>query len=453
MNIKNRTIFTGDNLYVLRGINANSVDLIYLDPPYNNKKEWSAPIGSKAAGCAFTDTWTLSDIDLAWHEQIRSQNRALHNVILAARDVAGDATMSYLLMVAPRLMEMKRVLKPTGSLYLHCDPTESHGLKLVLDAIFGRDRFRNEIVWKRTSSKNNVKNMFGRNTDHILFYGGRALNVEDIKVPFDDDYVKARYRSDDNDGRGLYMADNLRPPSEGHHYLLNGFEGPWRFSQERMNELVADNRIVMKPGRVPRIKRYLTETRGRVPDNLWDDINVINSQAKEDTGFPTQKPVALLERIIRASSNEGDFVLDPFCGCATAAIAAEKLGRQWIGIDLGRGAIELTQDRLVEELGLAASLAIHREDVPLRTDLGKLPPYQSHKPSLYGEQGGDCAGCGDHFKQARLHIDHIIPRKHGGTSHKENLQLLCEYCNRRKGTKPMSKLMERLLEDRKAGKI
>ena len=169
MTVKNRTIFTGDNLRVLRGINSESIDLVYLDPPFNSKKQWSAPIGSKAAGAAFKDTWTLSDIDLQWHDQIRAANPGLHDVILAARAAGGDSTMSYLLMMAPRLLELKRVLKDTGSIYLHCDPTESHSLKLMLDTVFGRDNFRNELIWGYNKPRPATK-QFVKNHDVILFY-------------------------------------------------------------------------------------------------------------------------------------------------------------------------------------------------------------------------------------------------------------------------------------------
>lgn len=186
MNVKNRTIFTGDNLHVLRGINSDSVDLIYLDPPFNSKKQWNAPIGSKAAGAAFKDTWHLSDVDELWHEQLRATNPGLHDVILAAQSAGGKSTMSYLIMMAPRLVEMKRVLKPTGSIYLHCDPTESHALKLVMDCIFGRDWFRNEIIWAyRGPGK--VKSNFPRKHDVILFYaqkGDNTFNPDAVRVPY-----------------------------------------------------------------------------------------------------------------------------------------------------------------------------------------------------------------------------------------------------------------------------
>ena len=449
MTILNRTIFTRDNLEVLRGMNTGSVDLVYLDPPFNSRKPWSAPIGSKAAGAAFKDTWTLSDIDVLDHELLRASNPKLHDVVLAGNAAGGKATMSYLMYMSVRLVELRRVLKPSGSLYLHCDPTESHSLKLMLDVLFGREMFRNEIVWKRTSGKSNVRKKFGSVTDRVLFYSGQPINTEDLKVPFEEEYIRKRYIYDDEDGRGPYMTDNLRPPtpSGGYDYELAGVEGPWRFKEQKMLELHQDRRIWMRKGRVPRRKIYLSETKGRVPTDLWDDIPPVNSQALDDTGYPTQKPVDLMKRIIQASSNEGDVVLDPFCGCATTAIAAEALGRQWVGIDLSVKAVELVNLRLREDLDLDI-VATHRTDVPARTDLGKLPKPSTHKQGLYGEQGGDCNGCGTHFRIVDFHIDHIVPKSKGGTDVRSNLQLLCGNCNLRKGKGTMSALMTKLLADR-----
>ena len=185
-------------------------------------------------------------------------------------------------------------------------------------------------------------------------------------------------------------------------------------------------------------------------EDIFTDIGKLEAQAKEKVGYPTQKPVALLERIIRASSNEGDIVLDPFAGCATTAIAAERLNRQWAGIDISPQAAELIRYRLDKELGLAGSLAIHRTDIPARTDQGRLPAPATYKNELYGEQAGICRGCGEWFRIENFHIDHIVPRKHGGTDHRENLQLLCGHCNSRKGTGTMSELMTKLLAARRA---
>ena len=405
MNFASRTIFTGDNLHVLRGMNSESVDLIYLDPPFNSKKQWAAPIGSQAAGAAFKDTWTLSDVDLRWHDELRSVNRGLHDVVLAAQAAGGDGTMSYLLMMSVRLLEMRRVLKPTGSIYLHCDPTESHGLKLMMDCIFGRERFLNEIAWCY-SSTSQAKRWFPRKHDVLLLYAGGeewTFNADAVRVPYKKERMPNR--------TGERASDASRK---------------WKGADE------ATRAGLMR--------------RGKLVEDWWP--LTFGPTAPERVGYPTQKPVALLERIIAASSNEDDVVLDPFCGCATAAIAAEKLGRRWVGIDISEQAIRLVKNRLHDELGLASSLAVHRTDLPARTDLGKLPKPASHKKALYGEQAGDCNGCGQHFPVGNFHIDHIVSRKHGGTDHISNLQLLCGHCNARKGAGSMSELMAKLLAER-----
>ena len=401
MTILNRTIFTRDNLEVLRGMNSGSVDLVYLDPPFNSKKAWNAPIGSKAAGAAFKDTWTLSDIDVQTHDRLRTGHRDLHDVILAARAAGGNGTMSYLLMMSERLLELQRVLKPEGSLYLHCDPTESHSLKLMLDVIFGRSNFRNEIVWAYTGPSSPHIKQFPRKTDIILWYSKSnewVFNREAVRVPYKDPNQTLRKALDA--GRGIDEDE---------------------------------------------VSRY--RERGKIVENWWSDIALAVRSPSERVGYPTQKPVALLQRIIKASSNPDDVVLDPFAGCATAAIAAEDLGRQWVGIDLSDKAAELVKYRLREHLGLFYDI-IHRTDIPARTDLGRLPKPSTHKKSLYGEQGGDCNGCGTHFRIVDFHIDHIVPKSKGGTDVRTNLQLLCGHCNSRKGNQSMSLLMTKLLAER-----
>ena len=202
--------------------------------------------------------------------------------------------------------------------------------------------------------------------------------------------------------------------------------------------------IHSKSGRVPQLKRYVQASLGQVPSNNWTDISPVNSQAKERTGYPTQKPLALLERIIKASSNEGDVVLDPFCGCATALIAAEKLERQWVGIDLSPVARTLVQRRMGKELGLFSIRTAYRDDVPMRTDLGELPHYRTHKHTLFGKQEGHCAGCRHDFPFRNFTVDHIVSQSKGGTDHIDNLQLLCNACNSMKGTKTQEEFMAAL---------
>ena len=313
MNVKNRTIFCNDNLYILRGLDTESVDLIYLDPPFNSNRNYSAPIGSEAAGAAFKDSWTLSDVDDAWHGEIAEREPALYQAIHASEVTHGKGMKSYLIMLGVRLLEMKRVLKPTGSIYLHCDPTASHYIKLVMDSVFGKNNFRNEIAWnKYIGRKNNARKKFGTQQDIILYYAQKNAIFNPQYEPLSESAVK-EYRHKDENGRRYRLA------RRGKGYESTG-----------------GNK-----------KIYLDENPGNAIGTLWisKDLQLAQS-SKERTGYPTQKPVKLLHRIINASSNKGDIVLDPFCGCATTCVAAEQLQRQWIGIDISPKAIELVHTRL-----------------------------------------------------------------------------------------------------------
>ena len=402
-NWENKTIWTGDNLDIMRGMNSESIDLIYLDPPFNSNANYAAPIGSKAAGAEFKDIWTLEDIDIAWLDLIESKHSNLNRVIQAAMT---DSDKSYLIYMAVRLLEMKRLLKSDGGgLYLHCDPTMSHYLKLMMDAIFGRKMFKNEIVWAYTGPSN-TKRYFPRKHDIILYYGelNSTFNYDSIRKPYDQKTLARRRYSE---GESSIISASAK--------TLDG-----RSKSEVENLFGA----------------------GKIPEDWWADIPVLTSQ-KERTGYRTQKPLNLLRRIISASSNKSDMILDPFCGCATTCIAAEELQRQWVGIDIGEKAADLVQMRMKEHLGMLYD-GIHRTDIPTRTDLEILPHYKTHKQTLYGFQGGHCNGCAEHFKPQNLTVDHIIPRSGGGTDHIGNLQLLCGYCNSVKGDRGMEYLIARL---------
>ena len=267
-------------------------------------------------------------------------------MITAFRQFIGrNAMMAYLVMMAPRLVELRRILKSTGSLYLHCDPTASHYLKLLLDAVFGATNFKNEITWVRSLPHNDA-HRFGRSRDSILCYGRSNQSSFNPQFrPQKESSVKAHYREGE-DGRWFRLASLVAPGGRGPRYEYKGFERNWRFTQENMMALEAQGRIWHEPGKVPQRVLYLEESKGALVQDHWDDVSPINAMAKERLGYPTQKPEALLERIISASSNEGDVVLDPFCGCGTAVAAAHKLDRKWIGIDVTHLAVALMKNRL-----------------------------------------------------------------------------------------------------------
>ena len=451
-NFADKTIWTGDNLDILRGMNSESVDLIYLDPPFNSNRDYEAPVGSAAAGAAFKDTWTLSDLDVAWMGLIADEQPSLYKMLEAAGMTHGKSMQSYLCMLAVRLLEMRRVLKDTGTLYLHCDATANHYIKQLLEVIFGADDFGNEIIWERSKSKGLASTRFARNHDVILRVAKSDKAIwNPVYTGYNPEYLRRTYRHKDENGR-LYRLDNLVNPNKDRPNLTYEFLGVtrvWRWTRERMQKAYEDGIVVQTaPGRVPALKRYLDEQKGTPVGDVWTDIRPLQGNSKEYKGYPTQKPLALLERIIKASSNEGDVVLDPFCGCATACVAAEMLGRQWIGIDISPQAVHLTDMRLKETMGdlFHDRLVTERTDIPRRTDIDAPIPYRQNKHVLFGQQEGRCNGCRTEFPFRMFEVDHVIPRSRGGTDHIDNLQLLCTHCNRTKGDRPQEYLVARLRE-------
>ncbi len=448
-NWANRTIFTGDNLDIMRGMNSETVDLIYLDPPFNSNRNYAAPIGSEAAGAAFKDTWTLSDIDIAWMGLIADEQPAIYKLLDTARLAHGKGMQSYLCMMAVRLLEMKRVLKESGSIYLHCDATAAHYLRLLMDIAFGGSNCRSEIIWRRTNAKGLSFKGFPTNHDIILYYSkSDGFTLNRLFRPYDAEYIERFYRyTEPETGRRYQLSDLTNPNRDRPNltYEWNGHVRVWRWTKERMQEAHKKGLIQYTSSGLARQKRYLDEMKGNPVDTIWDDIKPVQAQAKERIGYPTQKPLALLERIIKASSNEGDMVLDPFAGCATTLIAAQAEGRKWVGIDLSPKAVELVKRRI--DALTAVPIKIHpRTDIPQRTDIEKTPNYRQNKHVLFGRQEGVCNGCKMDFLFKIFDVDHVVPKSRGGTDHIENLQLLCSSCNRIKGDRPMEYLVAQLAQ-------
>ena len=351
-------LYYGNNLDVLREhIRDDSVDLIYLDPPFNSQANYNVlyrePSGqqSKAQVEAFVDTWHWNDTaEQSFDEVIRSGTDAAE-LMRAIRAVLHESDlMAYLTMMAVRLVELHRVLKPTGTIYLHCDPAASHYLKILMDGIFGGANYRNEISWRRSQPKSHNTVNFTNCRDILLRYAkGDTVTFNKVFGEYDPTYIEKFYRFTDENGR-RYQLDNLANPNKDRPNLTYEFLGMtrvWRWTRERMERAYKDGLIHQsKPGVVPRLKRYLDEMQGQPVTDDWDDIEHLHGSSGESLGYPTQKPLALLERIIQASSNEGDTILDPFCGCGTTVHAAEKLRRQWTGIDITHLAISLIEKRL-----------------------------------------------------------------------------------------------------------
>jgi len=384
-------LYYGDNLDVLRRhVEDESVDLAYLDPPFNSNASYNVLFaerdGTQAAAQikAFEDTWRWDESAARAYEEVVEGGGRASLAMQAFRTFLGESDMlAYLAMMAPRLVELRRAMKSTASIYLHCDPTASHYLKLLMDAVFGPVNFRNEIVWKRVTAHSDAKR-WSPVADTIFYYS----KTEDVvwNPPYsvhDPEYLADKYRYEDE--RGRYRLDNMTSPNPRPNmmYEWKGHKSPpkgWRYSKETMAKLHAGGRIWYPDDKAkrPQLKRYLEESSGMLMGTLWTDIPPINSQAQERLGYPTQKPEALLERIIRASSNEGDLVLDPFCGCGTTIAAAQKLNRRWIGIDITNLAITLIRSRLGDAFAGEAEYEVLGEPVslPEAARLAQDDPYQ-----------------------------------------------------------------------------
>ena len=460
-NWQNRTLFHGDNLPFLRAMNSESIDLIATDPPFNKGRDFHATPDSLAAGAKFQDRWSWErDVHQEWADQITDDYPRLMEAIESARYAHSDGMGAYMCFMAVRLLEIHRVLKETGSIYMHCDPTASHYLKAVMDAIFGWKNFRNEIIWRRTAT---VKGNFGQNskffgpaTDTVLFYSktGRLIFNQPFN-PYSQEYINKSYRhTEPKTGRRYRLVSMIGPggASKGNpSYEVMGVTRYWRYSKERMDELIDRGLVVQsKPGSVPHRKYYLDEGRGVPIQSLWDDIPNLQASSRERVGYPTQKPLLLYQRMIQASSNEGDIVCDPFAGCATTLVAAEKMQRQWVGMDIWEGAHRLVIERLQDTAGLFGDVVL-TTNPPVRTDDGaEAAPFlrvrvRVKEPEgprwtraamyehLLEQHGSKCQACDRTFDDPRyLELDHNTPRSDGGLNHISNRILLCGPCNRLK---------------------
>lgn len=498
-NWKNRTLFHGDNLAFMRGMDSETVDLIATDPPFNKGKDFHATPDSLAAGAKFQDRWSWErDVHQDWTDQITDDYPRLMEAIESARYAHSDGMGAFMCFMAVRLLEMHRLLKPTGAIYLHCDPTASHYLKAVMDAVFGWRNFRNEIVWRR-SAAHNAADRFGPNHDTILFYAkpdyrhtvrfSRYLNgyVAEYFKKADD---HGRYRQQELHGSGTRNGESGKPwrgfdpTAKGRHWavpsklVLSLGIDPKLSQHEKLDALHEKGFINLESDYLPTYRQYLVDSPGVPLQDVWayqpytkgvlrgtqDEIDkdvrwIPERDKKERVGYPTQKPIGLYSRIILSSTQPGDIVLDPFAGCATTCVAAEHLGRQWVGVDIWDKAYEVVIDRLKRE-GLlsdsrgAGHLAfgdVHYDTTPSRrTDGGHtaapfLPlqwsqaepgPPQS-RAEMYGvllsREGPKCQGCDRRFDDPRyLELDHNQPRADGGLNHISNRILLCGPCNKLK---------------------
>ncbi len=432
--LKTNALYYGDNLHVLRDhIPDESIDLIYLDPPFNSNRSYNvlfketSSASSQAQIEAFEDTWHWGNIAQETFEEI-----ALHGgddtarLLKAMVDGLGhnDVT-AYLTMMAVRLVELRRVLKSTGCLYLHCDPTAGPYLRVVMDSIFGPRNFVNEVVWKRSSAHSDSaqgSKHYGRLHDTLLVYAkSQAYTWNEVYEGHSPEYVATHYPYVEEGTGRRYGLDNITGPggaAKGNpSYEVMGVTRYWRYSRERMEQLIQQGRIVQpRPGAVPRFKRYLDETKGVPLQDVWSDLSPLNSQAKERLGYPTQKPLSLLERIIQVSSNPGDVVLDPFCGCGTAIHAAHKLDRRWLGIDVTHLAIGLVRRRMEDAFaGLKIEVVGEPVDQSGAQELARNDPFQFQ---WWAIDKIDAQPVGDKRKGMDRGIDGIIPFIEGRTNRK-----------------------------------
>jgi len=383
------TLYYGDNLWYLRDFDRDVVDLIYLDPPFNSKADYNllfrTPQGSavQAQTTAFKDTWEWDTPAATAFDDVIASGVAAAGIMRALRSFLGECDlMAYLSQMTVRLIEMHRVLKPSGSIFLHCDPTASHYLKLLLDAIFGPQHFKNELIWQRTTPKGLAFTRFPSTHDVILFYSkDKAAKWHSQFTAHRPEYVDKYYNLIEPETGRRFQGTSLINPNPDRPnltYKYHGVTRVWRWTKDRMHRAEQEGKIYFPPGGgVPREKRFLDEQEGTPITSVWTDIPPVNSQAQERLGYPTQKPLSLLKRIIAAATNPGDVVLDPFCGCGTSIEAAQALGRSWIGVDVTHHAIDIIESRMQKRCeGAQYRVTGRPEDIDAAWDLAKRDRYE-----------------------------------------------------------------------------
>ena len=434
----NRTLFIEDNIKVLSAINKQTVDLIYIDPPYNSGQKFKDPLNDRST--FFKDIWTMNDVNREWFSYLSKEHKKVYEIINSVGIVNGQNHKAYTIIMAVRLIEMHRILKETGSIYIQCDNSMVHALKLLMDAIFGKKNFINGIVWQRQVAKKGSqyeKRSYGESLDHLLFYS-KNKSMYYFKIPTKDrteKELKEKYKRKDEHGffrtdhitgtRSLGIRKNLKYPYKG--YIP---EYGWLMKKEKLIELDRQNRLYWSKTGYPYRKYYKEHDTGIEATNLWEYMKLTEFE-KQD--YKTQKPISLLKRVISASTKKGQIVLDAFAGCTTACVASEILERKWIGIDIGKRAESMLKSRLKKEVkgfDISKIKILYQSPVKL-----KKRSKKDLKDDLFGKQHGLCASCNEDTRYNLMELDHIVPKSKGGSDKDNNFQLLCGYCNKKKGNK------------------
>ena len=470
INVKDNTLFIGDNLDILRGLNSEFVDLVYLDPPRNSGRTLSARDTARAAGFSFDDRWTLERMQTEWLDEIELRQPDMAPVITAAKVAHDDGMAAYLTFMGVRLLEIRRILKPTGSIYLQCNPRSAHYLKALMDALFGREQFKSDVSWKRTAMREGAKRWVWTH-DTLLFYAGpREYAWNQVPQEHPPEYWKKYYFSSDE--RGNHQAQ----PLTGLGRIYDDRGGPWRGidpadegrhwevpmkvlraayplrsdlnrldSARKLDLLDEAGLIHWTSGGSPRYKIYADMTKGERLSDVVTTVARIESKDREYTGWPEQVPEALLDMIIRASTNHGDIVLDPFCGSGTACVVAERLGRRWIGIERAEQAPGVLTERMQREVGRERFSICERR--PWRTDEDesheRLDPVEARN-TLYERQKGRCKGCEHVLPPHVLIFDRVDGASGSQAAGIDDLHLLCHYCKSLRGKNSIDHLTVQL---------